>query len=291
MAANAFQPPILLLVVLLVALMVAESSRPPKATYTKASFVPPAAPSLASSSRQSTKSSTAGWPSAANHPSRVKQHIATGYGTYHTAPASTSTSLLLSKKKGGGGATQPVSKKGKIQVLLLGNVPNIGQSGDIVFVSSAVFQNQLKKQNKARLISEEEVQKMNKEKEEEEQKLEELAMKTKDMLEEAMVENLGGEEQCETSDEICGVALEMRRKAGPEGNLFGGINAKLIMDQLKEKYPKGHWDGKNIKLTELKDMEGKEVNRKDIKHIGEYSVTVSLGKDVETTFILSILAE
>ena len=34
---------------------------------------------------------------------------------------------------------------GKIHVVLLEQVPNIGQSGDVVFVSSAIFQNQLKR--------------------------------------------------------------------------------------------------------------------------------------------------
>ncbi|KAL7554936.1 hypothetical protein ACHAWF_018656 [Thalassiosira exigua] len=276
---------LLLLLLLASAASAAETARqPPRATYTKATFIPPAAPTLASPPKPLTKS---GWPSAGD---RMQQRIiATGYGTYSSA------SFLAKKKKGGEGgggtATQPVSKKGKIQVVLLQPVPNVGQKGDVVFVSSAVFQNQLQRSKKARLIGEEEVRKMEEEREAQERELAENARRTKGMLEEAMVANLGGEDQCPDDGDICGVALEMRRKAGPEGNLFGGVNPKMVMDALQEKYPEGSWDGKQIKVTEVKDMEGKDVKKKDIKHTGDYSVSVALGKGVDVAFILSIVAE
>lgn len=276
------------LLLLLASAAAAESASAAKATYAKASFVQPAAPTLPSPLR-----SASGWPSAVNHPSRVQQQIASGYGTYRAvSTTSSNTSLFAKKKKGGGGAaTQPVSKVKKIQVQLLETVPKIGQTGDVVFVSGAVYQNQLKLANKARLISAEEVQKMDQEREEQEQEMAELAMKTKAMLEEAMFENLGGEDQCDASADICGVALEMKRKAGPEGNLFGAVNPKVVMEALKEKYPEGSWDGKQVKLTDVKDVDGKDVKKKDIKHTGDYTMSVSLGKDVDVTFILSILAE
>lgn len=273
------------LVLTIAASAATSSPSPPMTTYTKASFVPPAAPSLVSPLKP--VKSSAGWPSAVNQRSRTQQQkiIANGYGTYHAA----SVSLNAKKKKGGGSETAP--KKGKIKVKLLETVPNMGQSGDIVLVSSAVFQNQLKRTNKARLISEEEVQQMEQEKEEHEQELVEMAMKTKDMLEEAMVENLGGDDQCEDDGDICGVALKMRRKAGPEGNLFGGVNPKMVMEALKMQYPEGSWDGKQVKLTEVKDKDGKDVKKKDIKHTGDYSVSVALAQGVDSTFILSIVAE
>ena len=170
-------------------------------------------------------------------------------------------------------------------------VPNIGQSGDIIFVSSAIFQNQLKKNNAARLISEEEVQKIEQEKAEKEEEVLEMARKTKGLLEVAMLEKLGEEEQCGNDADICGVALDLTRKAGPEGNLFGGVTPKMIMDALKERYPDGAWDGKQVKVTEMKDLDGADVPKMDIKHVGEYKVTVSLGKEVDTVFLLSIKAE
>ena len=203
---------------------------------------------------------------------------------------------LNAQKKGGGGGGDVVSKKGKIQVQLLETIPNIGQSGDIILVSSAVFQNQLKRGNKARLITDEEVERIEQKKVEEDQRMADMAMQTKALLEEAMLENLGGEGQCGTAtntseDDICGVALQLKRKAGPEGNLFGGVNPKMIMDALKERYPKGSWEGRQVKLMELKDSNGNDVKGKDIKHVGDYTVTISMWKGIEATFILSIHPE
>lgn len=184
-----------------------------------------------------------------------------------------------------------MSKVSKILVQLLVTVPDIGQSGDIVSVSTAIFQNKLQRSNKARRISEEEVQKLEAEKEANDQEMLDMAVKTKGILEEAMLENLGGEDNCDDDADICGVALTMKRKAGPEGSLFGGVNPKMVMESLKKKYPEGSWDGKQVKLTEVKDVDGKDVKKKDIKHTGEYTMVVALGKGVDATFILSILAE
>jgi len=232
----------------------------------------------------------------------VQNQIATGYGTYHASSSSASSSptILLGKKKGGVGGgggsstTQPVSKNGKIQVVLLQTVPDVGQTGDVVFVSSAVFQNQLKRTNKARLISAEEVAKMESEERAQEKEAYDMAVKTKSMLEEAMLANLGGGDADQCADDgkdICGIALEMKRKAGPEGNLFGGVNPKMVMDALKEQYPDGSWEGKQVKLGEVKDMEGKTVAKMDIKQVGEYVVKLYLGKGVDISFILAIVAE
>ena len=84
----------------------------------------------------------------------------------------------------------------------------------------------------------------------------------------------------------------MKRRAGPEGNLFGGVTPRMILDGLKEQYPNGSWDGKLVKVTTVRDAEsGKEVKTKDIKRIGDYTVTVMLWKEIDVTFILSIIAE
>ncbi|KAL9180458.1 hypothetical protein ACHAXT_008428 [Thalassiosira profunda] len=280
---------VLLLLALLASAAAAPPASSPKTTYAKVGFVPPASPTLVSP--LAPRQSAAGWPSTAKqHQARINHQIATGYGTY-TADSPSPTSLFGKKKKGGGGGGGTATKKGKLQIQLLETVPQLGQKGDVIFVASAVFHNQLRGANKARLIGEEEVKQMEAEQEEEQKEMAENARRTKAMLEEAMVENLGGEEQCDDNGDICGVALELKRKAGPEGNLFGGVNPKMVMEALKERYPEGSWDGKQVKLTEVKDMEGKDVKKKDIKHTGEYTMSVSLGKDVDVTFVLSIAAE
>ena len=241
----------------------------PSSTYAKASFIPPAAPS------------SVGWPSAAN-PQRVMNRIATGYGTYQRDTSQ------LAKKKGSSGTSsgastkvKPVSKNGKIQVVLLKSVPELGQTGDVVFVSSAIFQNTLKRNGKARLISEEEVAQLEKEKEEAEEEFKEMASQTKQMIEEAA-------QQCKDGSNL---ALTIKRKAGPEGNLFARVNPKIIMEALKETYPDGAWDGKQVKLNEVEDSEGNDVKKMDIKTVGEYMVDLSLGMGIDVTFAMSIVAE
>ncbi len=252
------------------------SSNKASSTYSKATFVPPAAPSI----------TKAGWPSAANHPSRVQQQIVTGYSTELFGRKKNSNTEVSRTKTA---AVPPVTKNGKIQIKMLASVPKIGQAGDIIFVSSAVFQNQLQRQKKARLISAEEVALLEAEKQKEEAEATQKAVDTKKMMEEVMLESLG--EECSTDQDICGVALTMKRKAGPEGNLFGGINPKMIMEELANAFPDGSWEGKQVKLTDMKDSEGKDVKKKDIKHTGEYTCIVKLGNDVDVTFILSVVAE
>ena len=186
-------------------------------------------------------------------------------------------------KKAGGGS--------KLQVQLLETVPTIGQCGDIVYVASAVFQNQLKRGNKARLITDEEIRRMDAEKAEQDRLMAEMAMRTKVALEESMIENLRDDGRCGIETEVCGVALEMRRRAGPEGNLFGGVTPRMVLDGLKERYPGGSWDGRMVKVTEVRDADGNEVKTKDIKRLGDFTVTVSLWKGIDVTFVLSISAE
>ena len=202
---------------------------------------------------------------------------------------------------GGGGST----KRGKVHVQLLETIPSIGQKGDITYVSPAVYQNQLKRGNRARLITDEEVRRMEDDKSEVDRSLLEAAMRTKVELEGAMVVDNSREdgqrrsrrrstadESSSISSSICGVALEMKRRAGPEGNLFGGVTPRMILDGLKARYPAGSWDGKLVKVTTVKDAEsGNEIKTKDIKRIGEYTITVMLWKDIDVTFILSIAAE
>ena len=83
----------------------------------------------------------------------------------------------------------------------------------------------------------------------------------------------------------------MKRKAGPEGNLFGGVNPKMVIEALKETFPNGSWDGKQVKIAKMKDSEGKDVAKMDIKHVGEYTIEIALGNGIDVSFILSVVAE
>lgn len=250
-------------------------------THAKASFVP--------------SISSAAWPSVVNvnHPSSAQQTIKTVNGGGIYRPVSKSSSLHAKKKK-----REPTSKRGKVQILLLKSVPNIGQTGDVVSVSSAVFQNQLQLANKARLITAEEVEQLQRREQEQEKTLVDAASKTKTILEEAMLDSSGGEidadgDMCGVApdDDICGVALTMKRRAGPSGSLFGGVNPKMVIDALREKFPEGSWDGRHVKLKEMKDSSGKDVKKMDIKHSGDYVLTVALHNTVDVTIILSVVPD
>ena len=248
----------------------------PSSAHAKASFIPPAAPN------------SMGWPSIAN-PSHVMNRITNEYGIYPRGDIRTVHTDLNARKKSSGSSTavssstkaKPVSKNGKIQIVLLQPVPSLGQTGDVVFVSSAIFQNTLKRNGKARLISEEEVAKLEEERMAAEEEFMEAALDMKRSI----------EESCDAND----AALTIARKAGPEGNLFARVNPKIIMEALKESFSESKsgwdWDGKQVKLTKVADFQGNEVKKMDVKTIGEYTVDLSLGKGVDVTFQMSIVAE
>ncbi|KAL3806531.1 hypothetical protein ACHAXA_000317 [Cyclostephanos tholiformis] len=227
-------------------------------------------------------------PPSALHPLSLLMMTASIAAAFVLPPTVVPPSLLVpplsaaSTKKAGGG---------KIQVQLLETIPSIGQCGDITFVSSAVFQNQLKKGNKARLITDEEVRRMEEERAEQDRQMADMASRTKAALEMSMIENLRDDGRCGIETDVCGVALEMRRRAGPEGNLFGGVTPRMILDGLKERYPDGSWDGRMVKVTDVRDADGNEVKAKDIKKVGDYTVTVALWRGIDVTFVLSISAE
>ena len=85
--------------------------------------------------------------------------------------------------------------------------------------------------------------------------------------------------------------MKVERKAGLEGNLFAHINSKMIFDALKEAFPDGAWDGKQVKIAKMQDSEGKDVAKMDIRKVGEYTLEMNLGKGVDVRFILSIVVE
>lgn len=163
-----------------------------------------------------------------------------------------------------------VGKGGKVQVKLLKHVAGTGHAGDVIMVAPAFFTNKLQKTGSAVRITDEEVAKENSEKltEEKEQKENALAVKNK-------VESM---------------KVSLSKKAGPDGHLFGGVNYKMILSELKKDFPQGCLDGKHIKITEVKKDDGKKL-RGDIKETGDYKVNISLHRDVSANLQLSVTEE
>jgi ribosomal protein L9 len=80
----------------------------------------------------------------------------------------------------------------------------------------------------------------------------------------------------------------MKMKSGPDGHLFGGVGYKHIMEEVKKKFPSGAFDGKHVKITSIFTEKGNKDAGHDIKHVGNYKVTLLLMKDVSADFSLHI---
>jgi len=173
---------------------------------------------------------------------------------------------LFAKKK----KDTTVGKGGKVQVKLVKHVAGTGQAGDIIMVAPAFFTNKLQKTGSAIRITDEEVAKEAEKQASHEKELKANASDVKHKLEE--------------------MKFSITKKAGPDGHLFGGVGMKLIMTELKKEFPQGCLDGKQVKITQIKDGDGKKLQH-DIKEVGAYSLTISLLKGVAANLDLSVMAK
>lgn len=178
---------------------------------------------------------------------------------------SSSTSLFAKKK----GSTNTVSSK-KIQVKLLKNIAGTGQAGDVVQVTPAFFNNRLRPTSLAKLITAEQV--------EEEQAANAAAELERDRIAQALKDRIESLELC------------LKRKVGPNGQLFGGVSPKIIMEELHDAIPDDFLTQKNVKIVTVTDESGKKI-RGDIKGIGSFKASINLTKDYSATLNLDILAE
>ena len=174
---------------------------------------------------------------------------------------------LFSKKKK---KDTTVGKGGKIQVKLLKHIAGTGQAGDVIMVAPAFFTNKLQKSGSAVRITDQEVKQENADRISMENEAKANALVVKKKVEE--------------------MKLSLLKKAGPDGHLFGGVGYKMILNELKKDFPLGCLDGKQVQITEVKTSDGEKLQG-DIKEIGEYSVNISLLKDVSATLQLSVAEE
>jgi len=194
----------------------------------------------------------------------------------------TTTQLHLSKKK----SAAPAATK-KIQVKMLKTVPGTGQSGDVVLVTPAFFNNKLRPTASAAIISDEQVA---------EERAAEAARQQEETKQATALQQLLQRD---------GFSLRLNCKAGPEGQLFGAIHAKTILAALSEEIPEVVENSddaaaeqeflsqkkRSVKLTGLVDKGSGKKMRGDIKHVGEYEATVSLTKNISAKFTVVVEAE
>mmetsp|Transcript_22298 Transcript_22298/g.42347 ORF Transcript_22298/g.42347 Transcript_22298/m.42347 type:complete len:224 (-) Transcript_22298:207-878(-) len=174
---------------------------------------------------------------------------------------------LSAKKK----SAAPTAASKKIQVKLLKHVAGTGQAGEVVMVTPPFYNNKLRPTKSAALISDEQV--------EMEKSQAELHEKERQLKATALQEQVQSE------------PIVLRRKAGPDGQLFGGIGPKILMDELKVKTGENVFlDDKGVKITALLDGNGKKM-RGDIKHVGSFQASLQLTQKVIATIKIEVEAE
>ena len=158
----------------------------------------------------------------------------------------------------------------KVQVKLLKHIAGTGQAGDVIMVTPAFFNNKLRPTKSAEIISDEEVKKQKFEADARQSALDAAANEVVKSLEDFV--------------------LSIPRKCGPDGQLFGGIGPKVIMEELSKKIPTELWSDKHVRVATVVDEEGNAL-KGDIKHVGMFSATISLTKDVVGKVAISVVEE
>jgi large subunit ribosomal protein L9 len=148
-----------------------------------------------------------------------------------------------------------------MEVILLEKVENLGNLGDRVNVKPGYGRNFLIPSGKATPATEEHIKAF------EERRAE---------LEKAAAELMAGAEA--RRDQLAGMTVTIKAKAGEEGKLFGSVGTSDIAEAVNAA-------GVAIERHEVRLPEGA------FRQIGEYSVNLHLHTDVDTDITLLIEAE
>lgn len=148
-----------------------------------------------------------------------------------------------------------------MKVLLIEDVPSLGKKGEVVEVKDGYGQNFLIAKGKAKLATNEV---LNRYKAEQRNKQEQLA------LEQAQREAL--------AKSLKEIKLTISKKSGENGSLFGAITKDEIAHALEQAH-KIEIDKKHIELEA------------QIKHIGEYTISANLGNGIHASFLLEVKGE
>lgn len=148
-----------------------------------------------------------------------------------------------------------------MKVLLIEDVPSLGKKGEVVEVKDGYGQNFLIAKGKAKLATNEV---LNRYKAEQKNKQEQLA------LEQAQREAL--------AKTLKDIKLTISKKSGENGSLFGAITKDEIAHALEQTH-KIQIDKKHIELDS------------QIKHTGEYTISANLGNGIHASFALIVKGE
>lgn len=150
----------------------------------------------------------------------------------------------------------------QLEVILLENLENLGELGDIVKVKSGYARNYLIPQARAQLATPENLEKFKQRK----ARLEETAQARLQQAE-------------ERKQKIDGVVFTVAVKVSSEGTLFGSVGTAEIISAIKES------SGEDIKKSEV-DLPGGAL-----RELGEHTVSLKFHPSVHAVVQLNIVAE
>jgi large subunit ribosomal protein L9 len=148
-----------------------------------------------------------------------------------------------------------------MQVILMEKVVNLGSLGDVVKVKDGFARNFLIPQGKARRATPANLAEFE---------------KSRGALERAQASAL--EQAQMRMEKLEGLTLQIQRKAGVDGRLFGSVTNYDIAEALQVR-------GQDVPRASVRMPQG------PLKAIGEYPVAIQLHTDVTAHITVSVLAE
>mgnify|MGYP001216134388 CR=1 FL=1 len=148
-----------------------------------------------------------------------------------------------------------------MQVILMEKVVNLGGLGDVVKVKDGYARNFLIPHGKAKRATEANLKEF-------EGRRAELEKKAADQLAAAQ----------ERAAKLEGLMVQVTRKAGVDGRLFGSVTNADISEALEAQ-------GIKVPKAEIRMPQG------PLKHVGEFPMTAQLHSDVLANFTVSVLGE
>jgi len=148
-----------------------------------------------------------------------------------------------------------------MQVILMEKVVNLGALGDVVKVKDGYARNFLIPHGKAKRATEANLKEF-------EGRRGELEKKAADLLAAAQ----------ERAAKLEGLVVQISRKAGVDGRLFGSVTNADISEALEAQ-------GLKVAKAEIRMPTG------PLKHVGEFPMTAQLHSDVLANFSVTVLGE
>jgi ribosomal protein L9 len=86
------------------------------------------------------------------------------------------------------------------------------------------------------------------------------------------------------------LTLVLKRKAGPDGQLFGGVGAKMIVEELTKMLGDEFLNNKGVKIVSIVNLDGEAI-KGDIKHTGQFGASMSLTKEISASYTIVVDAD